>query len=203
MKTKQIMIGTIMAAAFCVAWGFGKATSASPARVLQVKDLSQSGDPKGSMEVARALLQELREHDWDWNAVSNRADLMRVPDQDYCQNPLLEVRFYTWVPARQNIYQDEVAFYSSLYTWNEMTVVPGHEARLSQTGFYIVAWKDGLVERVPVHDSRLYPTSGTLLNVFPGMSEYDPDLPGWESENINETLELFKQKQKLAKPVRK
>ncbi|MEQ1935986.1 MAG: hypothetical protein ABL962_19200 [Fimbriimonadaceae bacterium] len=194
-----------VAVIFCTAWGTRKPAPYAPpltAGKRVVKNLVKFGDPEGTIEVGRRLLAELQSNNYDWNALWERDDIMHVPDQEFYQHappPEMRARHYTWSPCPQLEYQDEVAFYSNIYTWEDFTVIPGIEGRLHISGFYIVAWKDGRVERVPVEDTRLYPVAkDRLITVFPGMSEYRADLPKRGSTDISERVAAFYARRAMA-----
>lgn len=166
-----------LAFAGSVAWTFRQ--PASPAAGHRsVKNLVVDGNPEQTMEVGRQLLGELRAHNWDWQAVDSRYKW--APDQEFYQFAPNGRGYWTWGHDERSEYADEVAFYSTLYTWYDFEPIPGIEGRLHVSGFIIVAWKDGRVERVPMEDVRLYPVEGRKsIMVFPGMKEYDPNLPTW------------------------
>jgi hypothetical protein len=199
---KNVAILVALSGAFGTAWVFGKAAYRAAPAGRAVKNLAQEGNPDQTVEIARALLSELRANNWNWNAVEEREDLLISPDQyAYQHRPNLQgVRAWTWNTCPQAPYADEVAFFTSLYTWEEFEVIPGIEGKLHVSGFYIVAWKDGRVERVPATDARMYPVeTGSWIVVFPGMSEYDAELPVWGSSDISEKTKKFKAKLKAAK----
>lgn len=175
-QRKQILVLAALAAAFGTAWTLGSQLQPQPEPKRVVRNLSIEGDPDHTIEVGRQLLAALKERNWDWHGIPD--ELLRVPDQYNWQFAPTSPGFWTWSTCPQPAYQDEVAFVCSLYTWRELEVVPGIEGRLHMSGFYIVGWKDGRVERVPVEDARQYPVAGgSTITIFPGMSEYDPALP--------------------------
>jgi hypothetical protein len=129
------------------------------------------------MEQARSLLTALRDADWDTRRVDQR--LLYLPEHG--QRGELKDDPHAPSFLRDTIHPeyDEVAFVCSTFVDRELTVVPGKEGTLTVTGYYIVAWKDGRVEKVQVADLRLLEIPAaerTWLTVFPGMDEYDPDL---------------------------
>ena len=90
------------------------------------------------------------------------------------------------------LYEEEVAFYSDLYVTRSLEAIPGVEGALHLGGFYIVGWKDGRVEQVPVADVRVYPHGDRLMLVFPGMSVYDTSLPVPNDPKLQAKIDIFK-----------
>ena len=181
-----------------IVWFGGKAVADSGIEnnrvsVAAKKDILKDGDIEGSMDTARKLLVALRENNWQWKQFD--WNLMRVPDQDYDQDlHRQQPKMATWVHAGYSDaeYRDKVAFYSLLYTRSHLEVIPGIEGVNHFEGFYIVAWKDGRVEKVPVADVRLYPKSDYFITVFPGMDQYDASLPGLGDPHIEEKIAAYK-----------
>jgi len=167
----------VLGLAFGSAWTIGNSArhSSSPRKI---KNLVVDGNPDETMEIGRQLLSELRAHNWDWQAVDSRYKW--APDQEFYQFAPQGRGYWTWGHDERDEYRDEVAFYSTLYTWYDFEPIPGIEGRLHVSGFIIVGWKDGRVEKVPMEDVRLYPVeAGHKIMVFPGMNEYDSSLPTW------------------------
>lgn len=195
-STTYIGLAALLAFAFGAAWKLGGSPRVGRA---PVKNLTKEGDLEGTLTVGRQLVAELAEKNWDWKAVNQ--NLLKVPDQYNFQFAPEGEGMWTWAPCTQPEYQNEVAFFSQLYTWREFNRVPGIEGRLKVTGSYIVGWKDGRVETVPVSDVRLYPSSqaDTYLYVFPGMDEYDADLPRDGDPDFSAKLARYRQKTALLK----
>lgn len=190
MTSKTVIAILGLALAFGAAWTLGNSVASPPTVNRTVKNLSIEGDPDHTMAVGRQLIAQLQEHNWNWDEVDT--NLLKVPDQEFWQNAPNGPGYWTWARCAEDIY-NEVAFYSNLYVWNEFERIPGIEGKLHVSGFYIVGYRDGRVEKVPVGQTRLYPiTNDQLLTVFPGMSEYDPNLPKWgtpfTSERVREIL---------------
>lgn len=194
MKTRTyIGLAAILAASFGVAWMMGEGPKAAVRG--EIKNLAEEGDLEGTIAVGEQLMAQLSANNWDWSRVDQ--NLLEVPDQYNYQFAPEGPGTWTWIPGTQEEYHDDVAFYSNIYTWRAMERVPGIEGTLQISGHYIVGYKDGRVEAVPVGDVRLYPTqeSGTKIYVFPGMSEYDAELPGIGDPETVEKLAAFKARQ--------
>ena len=164
-------------AAFGFAWlAGGTLGSRKTDRKPDINLLTQ-GHVEDTMARARTLLTALRENEWDAERIDYH--LLRVPDQDFAQFERLRGpnTYASFFCARQDIYRAKVAFYIDLYIRKNLEVVPGIEGVLHVEGFYIVGWKDGRIERVPWDQVRLYPSGPGFKDVFPGMDEYDPELP--------------------------
>lgn len=189
-STHYIGLAALLAIAIGAAWKIGEAPRTGRA---PVKNLAKEGDLEGTLEVGRQLVAELAAKNWDWNAVNQ--NLLKVPDQYSYQFAPEGDGLWTWHPCPQPEFENEVAFYSMLYTWRSMDVVPGVEGRLAVTGSYIVGWKDGRVESVPVDDVRLCPSEDdTFVCVFPGMEAYNPDLPREGDPEFDQKVARYKQK---------
>ncbi len=140
------------------------------------------GNPDVTMAQARTLLAAYRSAGWDDMKVDQR--LFRVPDQaldptDYRRTPGQR----TFCVQKGIPEYSEIAFMTDLYVDLHFKPVRGKEATTSPEGFFIVAWKNGTVEKVPVDRVRMYATIHPRTNepvkvvVFPGMDEYRIDLP--------------------------
>jgi hypothetical protein len=194
MKQRTIIgLAAIVAIVFGAAWKFGETPTFKRA---PIKNLVKEGDLEGTLAVGRQLIAQLAANNWNWSAVDQ--SLLAVPDQYNYQFAPDAEGTYTWSPCPREEYQDEVAFFSLLYTWKSVEVVPGIEGRLHVTGDIIVGWKDGRVETVPVGDARMYPVAEakTYIYVFPGMNEYDAELPRDGDPDFSEKIANFKAKRK-------
>ena len=60
-----------------------------------------------------------------------------------------------------------------------MSVYTGDQSASTPSGYCIVAWKNGTVQKVSVADIREIPyaADGSGVPCFPGMTGYDPALP--------------------------
>lgn len=192
MKTRLYLgLAAVLAVAFGAAWKLGEAPRVGRA---PIKNLVKEGDLQGTLAVGQQLVAQLADNNWNWDAVDQ--NLLKVPDQYNYQFAPEGEGTWTWSPCPQPVYQDEVAFFSMLYIWRNMEVIPGIEGRLHVSGSYIVGWKDGRVEAIPVSDVRLIPAeeSQTYNMVFPGMDVYDPDLPREGDPEFSEKIAQYKQK---------
>lgn len=144
----------------------------------RAKNLVNEGDIDGAMTQARALIADLRAHDWDWDAIDT--SLLHLPDQQYAEWEAQRGTWqYSFYHCKHPIY-DEVAFYCDLYARLNLHIVPGIEGENHPTGFFIVGWKDGRVTQVPVAEARLFDIGAQRSKlVFPGMGEYSATLPVW------------------------
>lgn len=138
----------------------------------------KNGGIDNAMQQARKLMAELSEANWNPREVDQ--SLLRLPEQDYAQNRMdrLPQRDSFIIPSKFQQY-DEVAFYCDTFISRKREIVKGREAELTVTGFFIVGWKDGVINTVDVADVRLVPLPGvdnTWFHVFPGMNEYDAGL---------------------------
>ncbi|MCW3099746.1 MAG: hypothetical protein JWL77_5364 [Chthonomonadaceae bacterium] len=75
----------------------------------------------------------------------------------------------------------QIACYSEIYARQNMSMYTGDQSTSAPSGFYIVAWKNGTVQKVAVADVREIPCAadGSGVPCFPGMTGYDPALPNF------------------------
>jgi hypothetical protein len=140
--------------------------------------LSHSSRVPDAMTQARDLAQALAKVDYNPLQVDSR--LLRLPDQDFAQNENRRgPNDPSFAVPTIPIYS-QVACYTTLYSLTVLEPNPGHEASAHHVGFYIVAWKDGRVEKINVDTIRLAPhegREGEFVAVWPGLSAYSTDLP--------------------------
>ena len=130
-----------------------------------------------AMDQARQLLVELRNADWNRDAVD--PDLLMLPEQATVGAWQNLPGADSFVVDQRHAQYEEVAFYSMTFVDKSFVVVPGQEHVVTTTGFFIVGWKDGRVETVDVSDVRMFSLGGVdnpRIPVFPGMDEYDSNL---------------------------
>ena len=141
------------------------------------------GGVDGAMAQAKVLLSELRDADWEIRKVDQR--LLNLPERGLRGEAKDDPHAPSFMRDSVHPEYDEVAFICSTFVDRELTVVPGIEGTLSITGFYIVAWKSGQIDKIDVRDVRLLAIKAgepSWIRVFPGMDEYDaglrPYVPG-------------------------
>lgn len=122
----------------------------------------------------------LRANGWDRWKVDQA--LLRLPDQDHAETEFeRRPEKLSFTISSLEPYQAEVAFKCMTYVRNNRGEGGGIEGRVSSPeGFFIVGWKDGRIEQVPIQNVRLLPFDlngrAVKLYVFPGMAVYDANL---------------------------
>lgn len=165
-------LGVFCAAAIATHGILGSNTGKAPSHssLILKKNLLKDGDVDGAMDQSRVLMSKLQQNNWDFASLGR--DLLRLPDQDFAQNPELRSMHDTSFCFPDDPLFRNVAFYSTLYT----TRGSGHE---NTHGFYIVGYRDGRVEQVPVSNIRLLPrhgSHGVWDEVWPGIKGYSDSL---------------------------
>lgn len=139
-----------------------------------------------AIEHCRVLWAALRDNGWEPRNVD--PSLLRLADQDFAEDPsrrgpdAQSFAIPTYRSDPNSVYQN-VAFFTTLYVRKNASNGSGPELgrRFNPTGYYIVCFKDGRVEKVSVLDVRFVsnPTGpqGGTMPVFPGMAAYRLDLP--------------------------
>jgi hypothetical protein len=180
MNPKLYVLACLCVAGSALSFGYLRGTSearaSQPARSSVTVNLLEQNSLATTSERARQLMAALRENNWSANGVDR--ELLRVPDQDLAQIPSDRADYVPtfWCPSADNVY-DEIAFYSMLYVRRDFTVAPGSEGRTQYSGFFLVGYRSGEVEEVPVQDVRILWRDGIGKPVFPGMAEYSSELP--------------------------
>lgn len=138
-------------------------------------NLVTHGDHAGAMQQARQLLEALSANNWDSSLVNQQ--LLRHFDQDFAGEPFQRSpnspTFFVSRP--DSIYWDSVAFYATLYVRRNIGPGNGPEGIVSHPeGFFIVGWKNGTVNKIPISQVRLkrYPGEKSYAYIFPGMERY-------------------------------
>ncbi len=151
-------------------------------------DAAQAGDPEESMRRLRQLLDALRAHNWDSGKVPR--SLLTLPDGKYAEDP--DSRDYPniAIPSQPNRPQSQqvpeyepIAFYTDIYARYNRSYYKGDRSLSHPTGYVIVGWKDGRIEKVPLMQIRSFvsrnPSIRGELDCFPGMAEYAAAKPNF------------------------
>jgi hypothetical protein len=144
-------------------------------------------DSDGAMRQAQELLDAYRAANWNHRQVPE--GLWRLPDQVNHENASLRVPGVQSFILQKNfadVYDNKLAFYSDLYVRMNPQYVDGDRVQANPSGFAIVGWRDGTVDKVPWQQIRFKPvTPGSTQRVwvFPGVSGYQNALTvddvGW------------------------
>jgi hypothetical protein len=152
--------------------------------------LENSAQIPDAMRQAGDLAQALAQVGFDATKVDPK--LLRLPDQEFDQDVQARAQGVPSFCVPIDAIYDQVACYTTLYSQVILEPSPGNEAKGRHTGFVIVAWKNGKVEKIGVESIRLMPRPGhdnQFLYVWPGLSVYSTDLP---LLTANDTLEAAK-----------
>lgn len=149
-----------------------------------------TGNPDQAIQQSKQFLEHFRSVNWDPDRVNYR--LAKLPDHDFKQFQEDRV-INTLVVARDP--EDALAFSTDLYVHLTKEIVPGREANITRSGFYIVGYKDGRVEKVTPDLVRLYPNGkGGFTQLYPGMNRYHEELPGFGDPNLMANVAAFFEK---------
>lgn len=147
-----------------------------------VPDPAKVGTPDATVERGRELVALLRESDWKITKGFPREKLT-VADQRLAEFPQDRKQQTSFgIPKSQPPYED-IAIICDTYVRKNITAKRSGESSQAPSGFFIVGFKDGRVEKIPVDKVRVkeYPRPGSSNRriglLFPGTKEYDPNLP--------------------------
>ncbi len=148
-----------------------------------VPDATKAGDPDAAMRQLQQLMDALRANNWDPMRVP--ASLRRLSDAKFSESSDERstgeaVAFPTQPSAPQDGNAPEyerIAFYTGVYARFNRSYYQGDRSQSHPSGYYIVGWKDGRIEKVPTMKVRVFTSrnrrAGAQLLCFPGMAEYD------------------------------
>lgn len=142
-----------------------------------VPDVTKHGNPEYAEKRARELLVLYKQVNGDVGRMGG-LDNLRLPDQRMAEVPdSRAANTSAWsFPYSCKAY-DDVAFFTDLYARRNIKYFRGDKSESHPAGFFIVAWKNGKVERVPVSSLRLIPYGNQRILGWPGMPGYSSSLP--------------------------
>jgi hypothetical protein len=140
----------------------------------------QNSDVIRAIAHSKRLIQSLEAVGWDASRIPR--ELRVLPDQGKAE--ILAKRTgesFVFVCSSKLPLYHQVAFFTDLYARSNRRSFKNNVNVKSPEGFWLVAWKDGRVTKVPVGDIRVIvgttPRGKKLTPVFPGMDAYDENLP--------------------------
>jgi hypothetical protein len=147
-----------------------------------VPDPAKVGTPDATVERGRELVALLRQSDWKISK-GFPMDKLTVADQRNAEFPQDRKQQTSFgIPKSQPPYED-IAVICDTYVRKNITAKQSGASSQAPSGFFIVGFKDGRVEKIPVDQVRVkeYPRPGSSNRriglLFPGTKEYDPSLP--------------------------
>ncbi|MCW5935715.1 MAG: hypothetical protein KIT11_00205 [Fimbriimonadaceae bacterium] len=164
---KPLALSALTASLALAGFAFGRSLS-------EKTDALGAGDPVNAEAVARAIALQLRANGNQPvrlpRGLTLLADQKLASDREDRDNP---VSFCT--PRPDHPVLGELAAYTNLYIRSNFQRGEGDEGWTNPEGFYVIAWRDGRVERVPFGTERYvwaYEGEARLYTVFPGMTAY-------------------------------
>lgn len=149
-----------------------------------VPDPAKVGTSDATIDRARELIALLRKSNWKIGKGFPREKLT-VDDQRYAEFPQdRRQRTSFGIPISKPPYED-VAVICDTYVRKNIVARRGGGSSQTPSGFFIVGFKDGRVEKIPVGKVRVkeYRVEGASTRriglVFPGTREYDASLPAF------------------------
>lgn len=151
-----------------------------------VPDAAKAGDPDAAIRQLHQLLGALRAHNWDSLRVP--VSLQTLSDAKFAESPI--DRNYEHIcfpnqpkmPEKYHIPEfEQVAFFTNIYARYNRAYYKGDRSQSHPSGFVIVGWKDGRIEKVPIMQLRRFTSSnpdvpGEMV-CYPGMAVYDTAKP--------------------------
>ncbi|MGC4043471.1 MAG: hypothetical protein QM758_06670 [Armatimonas sp.] len=169
-----LLVSLVVVGAFT---GYKILAAPKPIRKIaaDVPDAAVVGNPKQTEEECRALLNKMKSVGWDWKKL--KQDDFHFSGLKNCEDK--DIREGRGMPLMAYPGSEQVAFANFLYIRENAEVYEGDNIIKKPSGFYVVAWKNGDITRVPIEDTRLARVPGTAgyRVVFPGMKEYDAGNP--------------------------
>jgi hypothetical protein len=143
-----------------------------------VRDPNQVGNIDAAVQHTQKLLTALKAANFNPVQLPDM-NLAHLPDAAMSDDPLYlnpDCLSYCF-PTEPELSQ--IACYSEIYARQNMSVYTGDRSTSAPSGYYIVAWKNGTVQKVAVADIREIPCAadGSGVPCFPGQTGYDPALP--------------------------
>ncbi len=132
-----------------------------------------------AMQQTTRLVAALKANDWDPFRVPHA--LIMLPDAKYAQynnlNDPLAGSFVFPILQKEpdSPVQDKIAVYSEVYVRTNTKIFKNDRATFAPSGFFVVGWKDGRVEKVPIGDVRYVKMGKYYTAVFPGMNAWKAD----------------------------
>ncbi len=141
-----------------------------------VPDAAQTGSVEQSIAKAKELLATYNRVNGDVGRIP--FPLMTLPDQHHAENPAHRANNVTaWCfPSDDALYKD-VAFYTDIYCRQNRSYYKGDKSKAKPSGFLIVVWKNGAIEKIPAEKMRLISSGGQRLQGFPGLPGYETGEP--------------------------
>ncbi len=153
-----------------------------PGLAAKTIDATKTGDPEAGMRQLQQLMDALRAN--NWNPVKVPRSLLTLPDGRFAENPAFRDRpniVFPSMPTPEKYKKDQVpefepiAFYTEVYARFNRSYYKGDRSQSQPTGYFIVGWKDGRIEKVPVMQVRTFVSRDARRDetyCFPGMPEY-------------------------------
>lgn len=176
----NILAIALPASLFAAYLGFQGKGSGEPLYVTgqDVPPAHVVGNLDDTMKRCRKLLKALEKNGWTDGYCENKNpipyEMLTLPDQKYAEHPHLRESTAFWIPANQPRYE-QIAFMTEIYMRQNSAHYRGNRSVSTPSGFLLVAWKDGRIEQVPVHDVRTGEDGRGYI--VPGMKGYRDDLP--------------------------
>ncbi len=140
-----------------------------------IPDARKAGDEADTMRRLHALHDRLRAE--GWNALRVPREMTILPDARFAESKAERENGGVAFPSIPGVETDPsfapVAFYTKIYARYNRSYYKGDRSVSRPTGYVIVDWKDGRIDKVPLEKVRVHQSSGGLIEIFPGMAGYD------------------------------
>lgn len=136
-----------------------------------------AGNWKQTAAQMQTTYQAYKDADWDYTKVP--FDLWQHEDQRFDEQPDKRASNVSGFCVPQDPIYAEVAFWCDTYYRQNVQQFKGRTVSHPK-GFFLVMYKDGVLEKVDAKDVRLIPhptIPDGMIQVFPRMSQYNSDLP--------------------------
>lgn len=140
-------------------------------------EILTKGDPEAAIRQLHQLWNALKAQDFERKITPQIFALLDLQDESL--SPKRSYRSERTVSVTLPVVPEygDVLFFTDLYVDPRVKRGPGDLAIPSPAGFFIVGWRDGRIEKVPIEDIRMLSLGGKQIYCFPGMPQYREDLP--------------------------
>lgn len=146
-----------------------------------IPDAASVGNIDQAVQQTQHLLTALQAVNYDPTQLPDYS-LMTLPDAQYAEDRASEptdASSYCF-PDASVPEQSQIACFTDVDARQNRSYYNGDTSSAAPSGYFLVAWKNGTVQKVPVSDVRRLPTAdGSSVDCFPGMTGYDTSLALW------------------------
>ncbi len=189
-RTKRFALPLAIAllAAILMGWNLRRSQGQMPTGAVQAGevplkgfeaktlDATKAGDPDAAMRQLHELMDAMRAN--NWNPIKVPRSLLTLADARFAEDPADRGAAHIVFPSLPDVPEcvpeyEPIAFYTNIYARYNRSYYKGDRSQSHPTGYVIVGWKDGRIEKVPIMQVRTFVSRNSdVTDCFPGMPEY-------------------------------